>query len=377
MRMQTPPLTTQGRSWQAQVVGYLVPILAALVVAGFLIFYLGENPLEVYRLLLWGAVGNLTNLISTLRWATPLILAGLAVTFAYRSGLFNMGAEGQIFMGAFVGALAGIYLDGLGIFHMPIALLASALGGGLFALIPAWLRVYQGVNEIVTTLMLDYVALFLTNYLVKTYFLPGGQATRALEISTERIAPSAAIPLLAPPHPLNAGLYLAIVLCILVYLFFRYTVWGYRMTVVGASESFAQYGGIPTKRIGLLAFVISGMIAGLAGGIEVLGTSHRFIAGFATGLGQSGILVVLLGKAHPIGVIFAGLFYGALKNGSFVLERMTSVDRNVAIVLQATIILFMSGQVVVEFLMNWVQTRQNKREVVFSHDNCPGSAQGV
>lgn len=362
MQMQTPPLSTPGRNWLIQVAGYLFPMLAALVVGGALIMYLGENPLEVYSLLLWGAFGNVKNLISTLRWATPLIMSGLAVTFAYRSGLFNMGVEGQIFIGAFVGAVAGIYLEGLGVFHMPVALLLSALGGGLFALLPALLRVYEGVNEIVTTLMMDYVALFLTNYLVVTYFLPGGTAVRAVEVATARIAKSASIPLLVPPHPLNGGLYLAIILCILVHLFFRHTVAGYRMTVVGASESFARYGGIATHRVGLVAFVLSGMIAGLAGGVEVLGSSGRFVAGFAKGLGQNGILVALLGKAHPLGVIFAGFFYGALRNGSFVLERMTSVDRNVAIVLQATIILFMSGQTVVDRLLNWLQRATKKRK---------------
>lgn len=350
MQMETPPLSTPEESWLNQFLGYIIPLLLALIVGAGLILYLGENPWEVYRLLIWGAFGSLNNMISTLRWATPLIMSGLAVSFAYRSGLFNMGVEGQIFIGAFAAAIAGIYLEGLGVFHMPVSLIIAAVGGGLFALLPAWLRVYEGVNEIVTTLMLDYVALFLTNFLLVTYFLPGGSAVRAVEVATQRIAKSAAIPLLAPPHPLNAGLYLAIVLCIVVYFFFRRTVAGYQMTVVGASESFARYGGIAVRKVGLIAFIISGMIAGLAGGIEVLGSSGRFVAGFAKGLGQNGILVALLGKAHPLGVIFAGFFYGALKNGSFVLERMTNVDRNVAIVLQATIILFMSSRAILEWL---------------------------
>ncbi len=227
-------------------------------------------------------------------------MSGLAVSFAYRAGLFNMGVEGgQIFIGAFVAALAGIYLDRLGFYHMPTALALAAIGGGLFALLPAWLRVYEGVNEIVTTLMLDYVALFLTNYLLVTYFLPGGSAVRAVEVATKRIAKSAEIPLLVPPHPLNAGLYLAVILAILAHVFFRRTVAGYRLTVAGASDPFARYGGIAVRKVGLIAFVISGMIAGLAGGIEVLGSSGRFVAGFAKGLGQNGILVALLGKAHP------------------------------------------------------------------------------
>ncbi len=350
MQMETPPLSTPDESWQSQVLGYLIPLLLALIVGAGLIMYLGESPLEVYRLLIWGAFGSLNNLISTLRWATPLIMSGLAVSFAYRAGLFNMGVEGQIFIGAFVAALAGIYLDGLGFLHMPTALALAAIGGGLFALLPAWLRVYEGVNEIVTTLMLDYVALFLTNYLLVTYFLPGGSAVRVVEVATKRVAKSAEIPLLVPPHPLNAGLYLAVILSILAHLFFRRTVAGYRLTVAGASDSFARYGGIAVRKVGLIAFVISGMIAGLAGGIEVLGSSGRFVAGFAKGLGQNGILVALLGKAHPLGVIFAGFFYGALRNGSFVLERMTNVDRNVAIVLQATIILFMSSRTILEWL---------------------------
>lgn len=315
----------------------------SLAVGAVLIYGLGSDPLEVYRYLAWGAFGTGVNLIRTLRWATPLILSGLAVATAYKAGLFNMGGEGQIYAGALGAALAGTLVSLPRFLHLPLALLVAALAGGLFVLLPAVLKVYLGTNEIVTTLMFNYVGVLLTEYLVMVIFYPAGSVTKLVELATPDIARTAILPKLVPPHELNAGLYLALGLSLAVYWLYKRTTVGYEMEVGGANPLFARYAGLPVHRAALFSFVLSGMIAGIAGGIETLGANGRFVSRFSTGLGFDGILVALLGQAHPLGVIFAGFLLGALKNGSFVVERVTDVNRNVAVILQGVLILLMSS----------------------------------
>ena len=359
MKLETPPLNTSRKKWYMQLVGYLIAAALGLLAGAIFILVIGENPLTVYRILVRGAFGSFNNIIISLRWSIPIILLALAVSFAYRAGIFNIGVEGQLFLGALAGALAGIYLTGLGVFHLPAALMLSALAGGLFALIPALLRVYSGVDEIVTTLMMDYVALYLTDFLVLSYFLPEGAMA---DIATSRIASSAILPAIFPPHPFNYGFILVILLCIICFYIFRRTVPGYQMNIRGISRRFADYGGLPASKIALISFIISGMIAGFAGGIEVLGAHHRFISRFGRGLGMDGILVALLGKGHPLGVIGAGIFYAGLKNGGIVLERTIGIDRSIAVVIQAAIIIFITAQYLLENYFVKIVTAIGNRE---------------
>ncbi|BAS27893.1 ABC transporter permease [Limnochorda pilosa] len=332
-----------------EILGLAIPVLAALLLGGSLVEGLGGDAREVLSYLWWGAFGTTGNLLTTLRWATPLILSGLAVSVAYRAGLLNMGGEGQIYAGAFCAALVGVHVSAPASVHVPLALLASLLGGAAFALVPALLRVYLRVNEIVTTLMFNYMGVLLTEFLVLATYFSGG-ATTAVEIATPRIAETAAIARVVPRYPLSWGIVGSVLVAVLVFAVLRRTVWGYEVEAVGASEPFAEYAGVRVRRVALAVFLLSGAIAGLAGGLEVLGTNRRFVSRFSTGLGFDGILVALLGRTDPLGMIAAGLFLAVLKNGFFAVERLTDVDRNVAIVLQAVILLFVSSRALIDLV---------------------------
>lgn len=329
-----------------ELLSLVLPVGAALGVGAVLVEALGEDAVEVFRWVWWGAFGTQGNLLTTLRWATPLILSGLAVSVAYRAGLFNMGGEGQIYAGALAAAMVGVHLVAPAPVHLPLALLTSCLAGALYALIPALLRVYLRVNEIVTTLMFNYLAVLLTELIVVAVYFSGGAMT-AVEIATPRVAETAALARLVPRYPLTWGIFVSVAVAVLAFVLLRRTVWGYEVEAVGASESFARYAGVRVAPLTFGVFLLSGAIAGLAGGLEVLGPHRRFVSRFATNLGFDGILVALLGRTDPLGMIAGGLFLAAMKNGFMAVERLTEIDRNVAIVLQATILLFVSSRALI------------------------------
>jgi len=332
-----------------------LPVAAALVVGAILVLLLGHNPLELFRYLWWGAFGTLGNVLTTLRWATPLILAGLTVTVAYRSGLLNIGGDGQIYAGALCGAMVGVGLTAPMWLHLPLALLAAAAGGALFALIPALLRVYLKVNEVVTTLMFNYIGFLLTDYIViAAYF--GGSSAGAVQIATPRVQLSATIARILPRYPLTWAILVAIAVAILAAVIMKRTVAGYEAESTGANEGFARYIGIRVRRVALGSFLVSGAIAGLAGGLEVLGTYRRFVSQFSTGIGFEGIIVALLGRTDPLGMIVGAVFLAAIKNGFFAVELKMDVDRSVSLVLQAVILLFVSSRT----LMSLVQKFRSK-----------------
>ncbi len=329
--------------------GMLTPIAVALAIGAVLIAWIGESPREVFSCLLWGAFGTIGSVLTTLRWATPLILSGLAVTVGYRAGLLNMGGEGQIYAGALCAALVGVEIAAPAYIHLPLGLLAAAAGGALFALIPALMRVYLRVNEIVTTLMFNYIGLLLTDLLVLVIYYHGGSSS-AVEIATPRIAETAGIARVIQRYPLTWGILASIGLAIVMDIILKRTAWGYEKETTGSNSRFARYIGIRVERASLVAFLLSAAIAGLAGGIEILGANRRFVSRFSTGLGSDGLIVALLGRTDPLGMVAAGLFLAALKNGFFAVERMTDIDRNVAIVLEGIILLFVSSRALAEFV---------------------------
>jgi len=335
----TPPLRHIG----AAVRGPLIAIVLGFVAAAVLVLLIGKDPLEAASALWRGAFGTPNNIAGTLALATPLIFSALAFAVAFRGSMFNAGVEGQLIIGAFLSAFVGFSFDGLpAIVHIPLMLGAGALGGALWALLPAIWRVGLGANEIVTTLMMNFIAIALTDYLVLYPFRLPGQSGSA--IRTESISPSAELFSLWPPYNVTIALPLAIFCVVIAWYVLRRFVVGYEVRMVGSAPRFAKTAGIPPSRHMIGVMLISGALAGLGGAAQVGGVFNAFVSPFATGLGFNGVLVALLVGNAPLGIPFAAVFIGALQSGAIGMELTTSISRYLVAALTATIIIFVSAR---------------------------------
>lgn len=329
---------------------YAVAVLLVLAIGSVVLMLDGKNPAEVFaKIIERSAVGE-ANIGRSLRWAVPVIIAGLAGLVAWRSGAWNLGIDGQIYLGAFVGAVVGYAIEAPAALHIPLAILCGALAGAAWALLPALLKLFLNVNDMVTTLMMNYIAVFLTTYL--TIWLIGQDASNINPdyLSTQKILDTAKLTRILPPSQVSTSLFMALGLSIVIYLVLRFSTTGYEMNLTGRNEHNARYAGISTKTLMLGAFLASGAIAGLTGTTEVLGVHHKFQPNFATGLGWDGIMVMLIAKMNPLAVVFIGLLWGMLKNGAFAIERELGVSRMMVIVLQALFVLFVTTDLRVVFL---------------------------
>lgn len=321
--------------------------LLALFVGAVIIVLMSENPLYIYRVMFRGGLGSIDAFGYVLFSATPLILTGLAVAFAFRAGLFNIGGEGQLYIGAFLCAWVGFTFRGLPpLLMLPLCILAAAVGGALWGLIPGVLKARFGVHEVINTIMLNFVAMLTTNFLVNHIYKEPGQMIP----QTQEVASSAWIPRMAPllqrlhipmpaSNPLNFSLLLALVVAALTWFILFKTRTGYEIRAVGLSQGAAEYGGIKVGLTLVLTMAISGSLAGLVGVNEVMGYRHRFLDGFSTGLGFTGIAVALLGRNHPLGVVLAAVLFGILNTGALEVDIFTDIPRELVMVLQAVIII--------------------------------------
>jgi simple sugar transport system permease protein len=318
----------------------LIATVIGLLVTSALLLVLRINPLDVYAALLRGALGSAFGVATTLRWMTPLTLAGVAVTIGLRAGLFNAGLSGQIYLGGAVGSIAGfVIILPMGL-HPTVAILLGGLAGALWALIPALLRRYLGASEIVTSLMLWYVAIGISDFLVRQFFR---DPTSAAFLMSVKVAPSAVLPSISPIGNVSPMLLVAIAGAFLLSRLLNRSKAGYEIRMTGANAKFAHYSGVSTGARMVLAFCISGFIAGLIGASESIGINQRFVSQFDPGFGFDGFLVALLANGSIIGCIPAGLFLGILKAGSMEIERTLGVSKSVIWILQGSIILFVSA----------------------------------
>jgi general nucleoside transport system permease protein len=326
----------------------LVNLTLAFLVSGVIVVILGENPLEALRLLIYGAFGYGEAVGYTLFYATNFIFTGLAVALAFHAGLFNIGGEGQAYLGGLGVALVAIPLgDFPSIVSLPLAILMAAAFGGLWGFIPGWLQAYRGSHVVITTIMLNFVAASLMTYLLVDVLIePGQQAPESVTFAEPAWMPQLWV-LLQPlgfdigRSPLNASLLIALLCCLLVWIFVWKTRLGYELRVVGKSEPAAVYGGIDPAKIVILAMTLSGALAGMMALNEILGSQHRLLLGFTGGYGFVGIAVALMGRSHPLGVIFAALLFGALYQGGSELSfDMPTIGRDMVVVIQGLVILF-------------------------------------
>lgn len=315
-------------------------ICIGLVLGTVFVLLGGYNVLEVYSYLIRGSLGSVSALSSTIRWTTAFLLCGVASGIAFKGGMFNMGTEGQLYMGAISATLVGIYCKGLpAIAHIPLCMLAGMVAGAIWASIPALLRVYWNTSEIVVTLMMNYIAINFTSFLVKEYFLTTGVFGDSL--TTDELAATARFPVFGG-SPISFGFVLGTLLIIAYILFFTKSKRGFEIKVSGVNPDFAKFSGISVNKVRISVMLMSGMVAGLAGAAEIMGVQGRFLSGFSPDFGTSGMLVALLGNSSGIGIYISAIFMGILKAGSLTLERSAGVSRALAVVIQALIICFVS-----------------------------------
>jgi len=325
----------------------VVAVLAAFLVGTLVLFATGYSPIDAYSNLLYGAFGSYYYIGQTFTQATPIIFTSLAFLFAFKCGLFNIGAEGQLLIGGFAAALVGISFTDLPVYiHLPLALLAGAAGGALWGFIPAILKAKLDAHEVITTMMLSYVALYVNSYMVNYPF----KAPPGYVAQTPLVAPSAQLPYLMPPTQLSASIIVAIMMVVSIAYLLRRTTLGYEIRAIGLNPSAAESGGINVKRGIVVALVISGAIAGLGGAGEILGVHHRYIDGFSPGYGWDGLAVALIGGLDPFGVVFAAILFGALRSGGTVMNRVTGVPLDVIFILQALVVLFVAAPRLIKYL---------------------------
>jgi general nucleoside transport system permease protein len=329
----------------------LVPILAiftALVIGALIILATGASVYDAYSGLFSGALGSPQAIANTLVEATPYIFAGLAVALGFKCGLFNIGAEGQLAMGAISAAVVGAAFTGLPmIIHLPLAILAGFVGGALWGSIAGFLRARTGAHEVITTIMLNYIAIRLTDYLIKVPLKdPEASAPR-----TRFISPSAELPFLfGADYRLHAGFLLAIVAAVVVWWLLNKTTIGFEIRTVGANPDAAQYAGMSITRNFILAMALSGGLAGLAGGSTVLGLEHNLKASFSAGYGFDSIAIALLARSNPIGIIPAAIFWGALRNGAGLMQLQSGISISLINIVQALVIVFVAADQIVRWI---------------------------
>ena len=327
----------------------LVAVLAAFVVGGLLVLAVGDHPLLTYELLVGSALTWPDGIGYTLFYATPLIFTGLAVAVAFRCGLLNIGAEGQLTIAAFATAWAGITFATLpALVLVPLCFAVAILAGGIWGAVPGVLKARFGAHEVITTIMLNFVAVALASYFTQYHYKPVGDPI----LETVPIGAGAHVARLGrflpgfPERiPANLAFLVALLACVLVYLFLWRTRWGYAIRATGASPGAAQYGGIVIRRQMVIAMALSGALAGMVAINEVLGYRYRYYDSFSAGYGFTGIAVALLGRNHPLGVVVAALLFGALLRGGLFVDIFTEhVSKDLVMVLQGLIILFVAAE---------------------------------
>lgn len=329
----------------------LIAVVAAFVVGGIVVWLIGDSPFETYRLLIGSAFSWPDGIGYTLFYATPLIFTGLAVAVAFRCGLLNIGAEGQLYIGAFAAAWIGIKFAGSSAWILlPGCSLAAILAGAFWGGIPGLLKAKFGSHEVINTIMLNFIAVALVSYFTQYYYkIPGDPIMQTREIGTgAHIARLGRfIPGLPERIPLNLAFILALICCVLVYVLLWKTKWGYEIRATGANPSAAEYGGISIRKQIILAMAISGSLAGMVGINEVLGYRYRYYDGFSANYGFVGIAVALLGRNHPVGVFLAAILFAILLRGGIFVDAYTvHVSKDIVDMLQGIVIVFVAAEAV-------------------------------
>lgn len=337
-------------------------IILGLLVGAVVMLIGGYNPLVAYGALVQRVIGNPYDFGETIRQITPLMFTGLAVAFAFRSGMFNIGADGQVLIGMTVATAVSLSFKGLpSAILVPLAVIAGGIGGGLWAAIAGYLKAKRGINEVITTIMLNWTALYLSNYIIRHFFLLKGQNR------SENIDASASMTFLNEVFN-NARVHWGTVIALLTAVFFYVYLWktkqGYEMRSVGLNPNAAEYAGMNVGRNIVKAMFISGVFAGLAGTFEVLGVFHyQSVFAASPGYGFDGIAVALLGMNHPFGVVLGSILYGVLTYGSAGMSFSAGVPPELIKIVIGSIIFFIAAQGIVRIVLKPFYLKRKKEKV--------------
>lgn len=344
-----------------RVIEALLPLLAvpaAFLIGAVMLAALGASPFEAYNALIAGAFGDVSGITQTLVKATPLLLVGLGVCIAFRGGVINIGGEGQIIIGALAATAFSVgFKDLPGWFLLPMCMLLGALAGGVWGGIPGVLKAKLGVNEILSTVMMNAIAVQLSNFLLRGPMIDPKEIEQGTRIAQSALLPrSVWLERLVPQTLLHSGAILAVVMAVLVYIFLWRTTIGYRIRAVGLNVDAARYAGIKVPVYQALALILGGAFAGLAGSIEVMGVQHRMMENLASGYGFSGIVAALFGSLHPLGTIPASVLFGGLLVGADKMQRAVQVPSSLIDALLGLVVLFVVGSQI------WSRRRARRRE---------------
>ena len=320
----------------------LLSIVIGFLVGAILLLIIGISPGVAYAKLFTSVFSEFKYIIYSMIYASPLIFTGLSVAFSFKTGVFNIGAEGQFVVGSLAALAVGIFVDLPAILHVPLCLIAAALAGAAWSAVVGFLKVKRGINEVLSYIMFNWIAFYLSNYVVNLQAVHkegGGEASKDILESARLTAPKFLTDMC--PYA-NWGFLLAVACAVLVWYTITKTTLGYQLRAVGHSRTAAEYGGISSNRIFLISMSISGALAGLGGAVQLMGMSGR-LSQFAgqEGFGFQGITVALIAGSHPVGCILSGLFYGAMKYGGTKLS-LVNVPNEVVNIIMGTIIFFIA-----------------------------------
>ena len=362
------------KEWFSRLIDGLLPVfatLAALVVGAVILLFLDVNPIEAYKALFEGAFGSANAFAETIVKATPLLLVAIGICISFRGDVINIGGDGQMIIGALLATWVGLTLTGLyGWFVILLAMLAGFLGGAFWGGIPGYLKAYFNVNEILSTVMMNAIAVQLMNFLLRGPMIDPSQAELDSKIpQTARLLEIFRLPRLVPTR-LHLGALIAVLLAILVYILLWRTTLGYRIRAVGQNPHAARYAGINVQRYIVLALLLSGAFAGLAGTNQIFGVNYRMItdgssSGFTGGAGFNGIVVALFGQLHPLWSIPASVLFGGLLVGANSMQRAVQVPSAFVTVLNGLVVIFVVSSEI------WRRRRQKRRLAATREDEEP------
>lgn len=335
-------LPRRQRLGLSHLLSLVISIALALLVGAGVMLATGHSPVEGYRALLTGAFGAKRSLANTAAKAVTLSMTGLAMAVAAQAGIFNVGGEGQLFLGGMAAALVGAYLTGWPAWvALPLAFLAAAAAGGLYALLPAWLKVKLRVNEVITTIMLNSAAIYFCAYLANG---PLRTADKGIAAGTNAIDPAFVLPRLVPLSSLTTSVFYAAALALFVWYLMKRSVAGYEMKLTGQNEKFSRFIGIKTDRLALLSMVLSGALCGIVGLFEVYGLHKRFITTLSNEFYFDGMLVAMIMRYDPVGIVLMSFFFAMLKIGGMAMELNVGISSELILIVQSIIIFFMAAE---------------------------------